>query len=164
MANNAILQLPNETVRWSARKHLIIFFGPLLFSMVVGSMAYFGLTNNMSNYCIFFAGTSFNMCWVPKLLAGYFWLKQLLIYLTSSYLLTDQKLVLREGFFWLRLTEINLLNISEINLEQSLLGRLLGFGFLKINSFGGNTEIISDLAQPDKFKQKLMELQFLLRK
>lgn len=164
MATDARLQLPNETVRCRAGKHLIIFFMPLLFSIIVWATAYLGLNKNVSNCFIFFAGVRFNVCLVPKVLVAYFWLKQFLLYLTSSYYLTDQKFVLREGFFWLKSTEINLLNISEINLEQSLLGRLLGFGLLKINSFGGSTEIIVDLAQPEKFKQKLMELQFLMRK
>jgi uncharacterized membrane protein YdbT with pleckstrin-like domain len=155
--------LATERVSYATKKHLVIFVPPLVLSLMVWLMQQFFGVDNRNNQLLsnMFLSKDWQVL-LPWLAILYLWLKQLLSYLSASYLVTDRRVMLREGFVLLRASEINLLNVGDVSVEQSLFGRLFNYGSVSINSFGGGTEILVLIAGPNAFKQQIMTNQLLL--
>lgn len=159
MSNYTTSLLPNENFKYCTKKHAIIFSAPILFSIIVSLLQIFSSMAVNSHYLAFPTIFSYDFRILPILVVGYSWMMQILSYTTSRYMITNKRVILREGFFWLKVTEINVLNISEINIEQNILGRIINYGSVKINSFGSNSAEIQNIAGPEQFKRKILEMQ-----
>jgi uncharacterized membrane protein YdbT with pleckstrin-like domain len=90
--------------------------------------------------------------WAPWLLALLFWAHCGLEYLTSEFAVTNKRVMMREGFFYRHTNEIRLTAISQVNVDQSILGQILNYGTVSINAFGA-FDAYSLIAQPFQFQQ-----------
>lgn len=59
-------------------------------------------------------------------------------YFFSEYAITNQRVLMKEGFVWRKSIETVLSSISRSELNQTILGRVLGFGQINIFGFGGS--------------------------
>lgn len=60
--------------------------------------------------------------------------------------------MMREGFFFRHMAEIRLNTLSQINVDQSLLGQLLGYGIVSLNAFGA-FDAFTMIARPIEFQK-----------
>ena len=74
---------------------------------------------------------------------------------TTEIAVTSHRLVYKTGFFRLRTDEISLQNIEGVELRQSFLGRLLGFGRLRIEGTGNDAVILPEIANPIAFRSAI---------
>ena len=63
---------------------------------------------------------------------------------------------MREGFFYRHTNETRLATISQINVNQSLLGQILNFGTVIINAFGA-FDTFTMIAKPFLFQKYVNE-------
>jgi len=66
--------------------------------------------------------------------------------------ITSHRIVRKTGFFSLHTDEIALQNIEGVRIGQSLWGRMLGFGDLRIEGTGIDAVVISAIADPLAFR------------
>jgi len=71
---------------------------------------------------------------------------------TTEIAVTSHRFVEKTGLFTLRTNEIALQNIEGVQLEQSLMGRILGYGHLRIEGTGVDAVIVPDIANPIAFR------------
>ena len=71
---------------------------------------------------------------------------------TTEIAVTSHRFVEKTGLFTLRTNEISLQNIEGVQLEQSFMGRLLGYGHLRIEGTGVDAVIVPDIANPIAFR------------
>ncbi len=71
---------------------------------------------------------------------------------TTEIAVTSHRFVEKTGLFTLRTNEISLHNIEGVKLEQSFLGRLFGYGHLRIEGTGVDAVTIPDIANPIAFR------------
>ena len=71
---------------------------------------------------------------------------------TTEIAVTSHRFVEKTGFFTLRTNEISLQNIEGVKLEQSFMGRILGYGHLRIEGTGVDAVIVPDIANPIAFR------------
>jgi uncharacterized membrane protein YdbT with pleckstrin-like domain len=71
---------------------------------------------------------------------------------TTEIVITSHRFVEKSGLFTLRTNEIALQNIEGVQLEQSFLGRLLGYGHLRIEGTGVDAVTVPDIADPIAFR------------
>lgn len=71
---------------------------------------------------------------------------------TTEIAITSHRFVEKSGLFTLRTNEISLHNIEGVKLEQSFLGRLFGYGHLRIEGTGVDAVTIPDIADPIRFR------------
>jgi uncharacterized membrane protein YdbT with pleckstrin-like domain len=57
-----------------------------------------------------------------------------------------------------RTLEINLNKVETVNVDQSVLGRILGYGTIRIVGTGGTNEVFENIAHPIEFRKKFLEL------
>lgn len=133
--------LPDETIMFRTKKSLIIFFFPIVWTIVaIFAYAYMHTSPLLSK-----------LEWIPWVIAiilmGNVWLD----YMTSEFAVTNKRVMMREGFFTRRANQVRLSTISQVNVNQSLLGQLFNFGVVSINTFGA-FDSYSMISKPFQFQ------------
>ena len=57
-----------------------------------------------------------------------------------------------------RTVEMNLSKIESVNVDQSVMGRILGYGTLTIIGTGGTREIFNNISRPLEFRKAFQEM------
>lgn len=77
---------------------------------------------------------------------------------TTEIAVTDRRLIYKRGLLSRDVEEILLDKIEGINIEQSILGRVLDYGAVRVRGVGiGEIDLPKDLDQPMEFKKALDE-------
>ena len=141
--------LPGETVTYRARRHWLIFAWPALF-LVAAAMGFvmFGTTD------VWPAGR-WIIPLVGVLMAVAFGLKPAVEYLTSEFAVTNKRVVTKTGLVERDSQETLLSKIETIGVDQTLGGRLLGYGTVTIVGTGGSREPFALIAQPLEFRRQV---------
>jgi uncharacterized membrane protein YdbT with pleckstrin-like domain len=84
----------------------------------------------------------------------YAWLKRWL----SEFVITNRRIVIKEGFIARRTFEMNLSKIETVNVDQTVMGRILNFGSITIIGTGGTKETFHNIARPMAFRRAFQEL------
>lgn len=77
---------------------------------------------------------------------------------TNEYVLTNKRILIKEGLISRRTVEINLSKSESINVDQSILGRLLGYGSLTVIGTGGTRETCAHISNPLAFRRAFQEI------
>jgi len=77
---------------------------------------------------------------------------------TSEFCITNRRIVVKLGFIRLKITEMSLSKVESIEVDQNLLGRLLGYGTLSFHGTGGTVEKFFYVKQPLEFKNEFDRL------
>jgi uncharacterized membrane protein YdbT with pleckstrin-like domain len=78
---------------------------------------------------------------------------------TSEFAITNKRVIIKVGLISRRTLEMNLNKIESVNVNQSVLGRLLGYGTIVVVGTGGTKEAFPAIADPLTFRKKFQELQ-----
>lgn len=77
---------------------------------------------------------------------------------TSEFGVTNKRVVIKTGLISRETLEMNLQKIESVRVDQSVLGRLLGYGDIIIVGTGGTHEIFQDIAAPTQFRRAFQEM------
>lgn len=138
--------LADERIMFRTRKHFILFFPTVLLVLVTLCAAYFMYYNTLLN----------KLFWVPLLIAFIYSSCTWLEYMTSEFAVTDKRVMMREGFFHRHANETRLKAISQVNIDQNLIGQLLDYGTVSINAFGA-FDAYTLIAHPYQFQKAVNE-------
>lgn len=142
--------LANEYIVFRTKKHIIIFFYPLvwtLFMLYVTVIKAQYFTYILRLYATF----SLHAYTVLTVITLMFWGLVYLEYYFSDFIVTDKRVIMREGFFNRHMTEMRLNTVSQVDIDQSLCGQLLNYGILTIRAFGAQ-DTFTTLARPRDFQ------------
>lgn len=118
--------LPDEQILFRTRKSKVIFFYPCLLVIFSAYCSTYMLSNPVLEKLVLAPWA------VTALFFGYVALE----YCFSEYAVTNKRVMMREGFFTRHANETRLAAISQVNVEQSLIGMLLNYGVVSLNAFG----------------------------
>lgn len=74
----------------------------------------------------------------------------------TEFAITNKRLILKKGWIMRKTEEIRLNRIEEVNLHQSITGRILGYGRLQVRGTGGSGIRLPQMARPLEFRQALL--------
>ena len=77
---------------------------------------------------------------------------------TDEFAITNKRVIVKTGLIRRRTVELNLTKIESVNVNQSILGRILGFGSIQIVGTGGTKETFPKIKKPLQFRKKFQEL------
>lgn len=141
--------LENEKILFRTKKHWIVFFPAAFWACVTIFCFYF--THPILQKIIFF----------PAIMTVLYLCNTLLVYYFSEFAITNIRIIMREGFFFRHINDTRLSAIATVNVVQGLIGQVLDYGTVLINSFGGESDPFRDIDSPIKFKNILQEQLFL---
>jgi uncharacterized membrane protein YdbT with pleckstrin-like domain len=76
---------------------------------------------------------------------------------TSEFVITNKRVIMKTGFISRKTFEMNLQKIESVNVDQSLFGRLFGYGTVTVIGTGGSRESFGDISKPLIFRRKFQE-------
>ena len=86
------------------------------------------------------------------------WIAPFVQQATSEFAITDKRIIIKIGLIARRTLEMNLNKIETVNVDQSILGRILGFGKITVIGTGGTREVFNNIAKPMKFRKAFQQV------
>ncbi len=85
------------------------------------------------------------------------WISPLIRQITSEFVITNKRIIIKTGFISRQTLEMNLSKIESVNVNQETWGRILGYGTITIIGTGGTKESFPDISKPLLFRRKFQE-------
>jgi uncharacterized membrane protein YdbT with pleckstrin-like domain len=77
---------------------------------------------------------------------------------TDEFAITNKRVIIKTGLISRKTFEMNHSKIESVNVDQSIFGRLLGFGTITIVGSGGTKEVFPKINHPLEFRKKFQEM------
>ena len=77
---------------------------------------------------------------------------------TTELAVTSKRVIAKFGLIRRNSIELNHQKVESFNVDQSILGRIFGFGTLVINGTGGGKTPIANIAAPLTFRKEAMQV------
>ena len=77
---------------------------------------------------------------------------------TDEFAITNKRVVIKTGLISRKTVELNLSKIESVNVDQTFMGRIFGFGNITIIGIGGTHEFFVNFSKPLEFRKKFQEL------
>ncbi len=87
------------------------------------------------------------------------WIAPLISWFTSEFAITSKRIIIKVGWISRRTLEMNLAKVESVNVDQSILGRILGYGTITVIGTGGTREPFYRISSPLDFRKAFQQLQ-----
>ena len=77
---------------------------------------------------------------------------------TDEFAITNKRVVIKTGLISRKTIELNLSKIESVNVDQTVMGRIFGFGTITIIGIGGTRETFVNIRKPLEFRKRFQEL------
>lgn len=77
---------------------------------------------------------------------------------TSEFAITNKRVIIKTGLIARKTVEMNLQKIESVNVDQSILGRILGYGTIQLIGTGGTRETFKGIKKPITFRKVFQEV------
>jgi uncharacterized membrane protein YdbT with pleckstrin-like domain len=79
---------------------------------------------------------------------------------TDEFAITNKRVIIKTGLISRKTFEMNHSKIESVNVDQSILGRILGYGTIRIVGSGGTREVFPNIRKPLQFRKKFQEMSY----
>lgn len=134
--------LPDEQILFRTKKHIIVFFYPMVWLILSVFITIYMKDNFILEKLI----------WAPWVMGALFWGAVGLEYFSSDFAVTNKRIMMREGFFYRHANEMRLSTISQVNVDQSPFGQILGYGIVTLQAFGA-MDSFTTISRPFEFQR-----------
>ncbi|MGE4352011.1 MAG: PH domain-containing protein [Bdellovibrionales bacterium] len=151
---------PNEKVLYSAQLHWIIYKSGICFTLVGALIGHFTVPlvtiytgPDVASYLttpVRFVSVALILLGAMQLFFSY--IRQI----STELVITDQRVIAKHGYISTTSYELMLPKVEGATIDQSILGRLLGYGTLMVKGTGGGISPIDHVAKPYQFHSSLM--------
>ncbi len=86
------------------------------------------------------------------------WIAPFIQQATSEFAITTKRIIIKERLIARRTLEMNLNKIETVNVDQSILGRILDYGSITVIGTGGTREVFNNIASPMLFRKAFQEI------
>jgi uncharacterized membrane protein YdbT with pleckstrin-like domain len=76
----------------------------------------------------------------------------------SEFVITNRRIIIKMGFIARSTFEMNLSKIETVNVDQTVMGRIMNYGSITIIGTGGTKEIFHNISKPLEFRKAFQEL------
>ena len=141
---------PGETLHFRTNIHWFVYLKALL-ALIVG-LALLGwyYAEGQSVFILLFGGVVFTLTAVVLAIPA--WLRRL----ATEVAVTDRRVIYKTGLIQRHTIEINIDKIESADVDQSILGRIFGFGSITIRGTGEGVEPLRNIAQPLQLRNAVL--------
>lgn len=136
--------ISGESVIYRAKLHWIIFVWPVIWFIV--AVLFFMGGKDVAAF-----GGIFALVGVLNGLAAF------INYSTSEFGLTNKRVMVKVGFISRKSFEVLLTKVEGVQVDQSILGRILGFGSIVVSGTGGSKDPFQKISAPLEFRKSVQE-------
>ena len=140
--------LEGERVVFRTRLHWLLFLGPVLLTVIVLFPVAWLLAS----------GTWRSYAWIPLGFGLFILLVAAIKRLSSDFAVTNKRIMMKVGVYHMRSIELLLSKVEAIAVDQSLLGRIFGYGDIVVTGSGGTKETFSHIQAPLEFRRAVQSV------
>jgi uncharacterized membrane protein YdbT with pleckstrin-like domain len=141
---------PGETLRFRTNIHWFVYLKALL-ALIVG-LALLGwyYAEGQSVFILLFGGVVFTLTAIVLAIPA--WLRRF----ATEVAVTDRRVIYKTGLIQRHTIEINIDKVESADVDQSILGRIFGFGSITIRGTGEGVEPLRNIAQPLQLRSAVL--------
>ena len=142
---------PGEQVVFSTRLHPVIFASTMAFTaFVFGAIALIVSRNELTRQTVV-------ILWAAGLVIALGSLAPLWVrWKTSEFAVTDRRVLVKIGLLSVHTLELLLPKVEAIGVDQTIWGRMLGYGTLRVTGTGGTVEAFARVAHPQALREAVV--------
>jgi uncharacterized membrane protein YdbT with pleckstrin-like domain len=139
---------PGETIVYSTKLHWIIYWKAifLIIISIILFSKWYTIDNQNLSLALFIAAIIFALLALSSAFVKF--IKQW----TTELAVTDRRVIYKERLIARRTLEMNRSRIESVDVYQSILGRLLGYGTITLRGTGGSGEPMPNIEHPLIFR------------
>ncbi|HEV8216160.1 MAG TPA: PH domain-containing protein [Gemmatimonadaceae bacterium] len=137
--------LPNEAILYRARLHRSLY----TVSFVFGVLALVAVIFAVGQPSVWWVALAFGVVTALTFVSSWFRSS------SSEFAVTDKRVIIKVGLVRRRTLETMLGKVEGIGVDQSLTGRMLGFGTIVVTGTGGTKEEFDRIANPLEFRRQV---------
>jgi len=151
--------IEGETIIYETRLHWIMLIGPVLLGL------FFGLTGAGMFVLAARATGDKNVAHQPLTILGAAFFAVALIFIgrgvvmrnATEMTVTNKRVFVKVGLAARRTIELLLSRVESIGVEESVMGRMLGYGTVIVHGTGGTPEVFNRIAHPLEFRTQVQQ-------
>ena len=142
---------PGEVILVKARPHWIVLLGPLVLLglgaiLAIATAAVLTGSAALAGYAVAGLVALFGLL----TLAG-----RMIVRATTEFCVTDHRIIVKRGVLSLHTVELNVDKVESVDVDQSLLGRMFGYGEVTIHGVGARWDPIPLISDPLGFRNAI---------
>jgi uncharacterized membrane protein YdbT with pleckstrin-like domain len=145
--------MDGEHIVYRSALHWVIFIWPIVWFIV--ALALFGVGVNMNEANVkrlmVYAGGMFMIIVIVT------FIRPTIKYITSEFGITTRRVIMKIGVIRRKSLEVLLNKVESIQVDQSMSGRILGFGSITVTGTGGTRDVFHNIKAPFEFRKKALE-------
>ncbi len=140
---------PGETIVYSTKLHWIIYWKAIfliVICIILAASAWYTADNQNLSLALFIAALIFALLGLSSAFVKFIerW--------TTELAITDRRVIYKERLIARRTLEMNRSRVESVDVYQSILGRLLGYGTITLRGTGGSGEPMPNIDDPLTFR------------
>jgi uncharacterized membrane protein YdbT with pleckstrin-like domain len=144
---------PGETIVYSTKLHWIIYWRAILLLIVCiifAGVAWYMADNKNLSLALGIAAVIFALLGLSSALCIFIrrW--------TTELAVTDRRVIYKEGLIARRTLEMNRSRVESVDVYQTILGRILGYGTITLRGTGGSLEPMHTIDDPLTFRSHII--------
>jgi uncharacterized membrane protein YdbT with pleckstrin-like domain len=151
--------IEGETIIYETRLHWIMLIGPVLLGLL------FGLTGAGMFVLSAQASGDKSTAHEPLIVLGAAFFVVALLFIARGVLMrnatemtvTNKRVFVKVGLAARRTIELLLSRVESIGVEESVMGRILGYGTVIVHGTGGTPEVFKRIAHPLEFRTQVQQ-------
>lgn len=151
--------IPGEVLIYQTRLHWIVMLGHIvlgcIFAIAGALLIYYARTHTAvgSNtaHVVQYAGVALILCAIVALLIG------MVRRNATEMAVTNRRVIVKVGLVTRKTIEMMLNKIETIEVRETLMGRLMGYGTIVVIGTGGTPEPFDRLAHPTQFRNQVQQ-------
>jgi uncharacterized membrane protein YdbT with pleckstrin-like domain len=151
--------IEGETIIYETRLHWVVLIGPLLLGLLFGltGAAMFVLSSRTTPDQTV-AHQSFTILGAAFLVIAFVFIARgVLMRNATEMTVTNKRVFVKVGLAARRTIELLLSRVESIGVEESVMGRMLGYGRVIIHGTGGTPEVFNMIAHPLEFRTQVQQ-------
>jgi uncharacterized membrane protein YdbT with pleckstrin-like domain len=146
---NRVLQ-PGETVVYATTLHWLVYLRAIaLFAAAAGLAIAAQWVSGDGHRALLIAAALFGLLALSSGLRA--WLRRV----TTELAVTDLRIIYKAGLLSRHTLEMNRSKVESVDVDQSLLGRLFGYGTIIVRGTGGSLEPMRNIKNPIEFRSHI---------
>jgi uncharacterized membrane protein YdbT with pleckstrin-like domain len=151
--------IDGETIIYETRLHWVVLFVPILLGVLFGAtgVAMFVLSGRtpadqtVAHRSFLILGSAF------LVIALIFIVRGVLVRNATEMTVTNKRVFVKVGMAARRTVELLLSRVESIGVEESVMGRMLGYGTVIVHGTGGTPEVFNIIAHPLEFRTQVQQ-------
>jgi uncharacterized membrane protein YdbT with pleckstrin-like domain len=151
--------IEGETIVYETRLHWIVLIVPILLGLLFGlaGVAMFVLSAQAASGKSAASESMTIIGAILLVLALFFIARGILVRNATEMTVTNKRVFVKVGMAARRTIELLLSRVESIGVEESVMGRMLGYGTVIVHGTGGTPEIFNMIAHPLEFRTQVQQ-------